>query len=140
MPMINRGQLPTYQLHDIDKGALDDASRAPLLMSCNFCVCVCVHVCSCMCSCAYVHVCVFVRVCVCICVYMYVCVHACVCVCKEEICWRHKQLTYYRGDLVTVQAEKVTASAWMDCKIVMAMSINRQPSKWGTVTRKQEAA
>ena len=39
------GQLPTNQLHDINWGALDHASRAPQLMSCNYYVCVCVCVC-----------------------------------------------------------------------------------------------
>ena len=39
---MNGGQLPTNQLHDINWGALDHASRAPQLMSCNYTVCVCV--------------------------------------------------------------------------------------------------
>ena len=42
---MNGGQLPTNQLHDINWGALDHASRAPQLMSCNYHVCVCVYVC-----------------------------------------------------------------------------------------------
>ena len=33
---MNGGQLPTNQLHDINWGALDHASRAPQLMSCNY--------------------------------------------------------------------------------------------------------
>ena len=37
---MNRGQLPTNQLHDINWGALDHASRAPQLMSCNCTICV----------------------------------------------------------------------------------------------------
>ena len=41
---MNRGQLPTNLLHDIHRGALDHASRAPQLMSCNYTVCVCVCV------------------------------------------------------------------------------------------------
>ena len=45
--MMNGGQLPTNQLHNINWGALDHASRAPKLMSCNYyvsvCVCVCVY-------------------------------------------------------------------------------------------------
>ena len=35
-PVMNRGQLPTNQLHDINLGALDHASRAPKLMPCNY--------------------------------------------------------------------------------------------------------
>ena len=42
---MNGGQLPTNQLHDINWGALDHASRALQLMSCNYYVCVCVYVC-----------------------------------------------------------------------------------------------
>ena len=38
---MNGGQLPTNQLHDINWGAPDHASRAPQLMSCNYYVCVC---------------------------------------------------------------------------------------------------
>ena len=41
---MNRGQLPTNHLHDINRGALDHASRAPQLVSCNCYACVCVHV------------------------------------------------------------------------------------------------
>ena len=59
---MNGGQLPTNQLHGINWGALDYASRAPQLMSCNYyryvCACMCVFVCMCM------HVCVYVCVCV----------------------------------------------------------------------------
>ena len=32
---MNRGQLPTNQLHDINKGALDYASHVSLLISCT---------------------------------------------------------------------------------------------------------
>ena len=40
-PMINGGQLPTNQLHDINYcGVLDHASHATL-MSCNYSVCTC---------------------------------------------------------------------------------------------------
>ena len=39
---MNRGQLPTNQIHDINWGALDHASRAPQL---NYNVCVCLYVC-----------------------------------------------------------------------------------------------
>ena len=46
---MNRGQLPTNQLHDINRGALDHASRAPQLMSCNYTVCAYVCVCVCVC-------------------------------------------------------------------------------------------
>ena len=47
---MNRGQLPTNQLHDINWDALNHAFHAPQLMSCNYynmyvCVCVCVCVC-----------------------------------------------------------------------------------------------
>ena len=37
-PMMNRGQLPTNQLHvhDVNWGALDHAFRTPQLMSCNY--------------------------------------------------------------------------------------------------------
>ena len=56
---MNGSQLPTNQLHDINWGALDHASRAPQLMSCNYYVCVCV------CTYAFMpgsHVCVHVHV------------------------------------------------------------------------------
>ena len=43
-----------------------------------------------------------------------------------------------RGDSQTVQADKVSASAWMDHKVVMVMSTNCQPSDSGTVHRKQK--
>ena len=46
-------------------------------------------------------------------------------------------LLFNRGESVTVQAGKVTASAWMDRKTVMVMSTNNQPSANGTVSRKQ---
>ena len=46
-------------------------------------------------------------------------------------------LLFYRGDLLTVQARKVSASAWVDCETVMVMSTNCQPSSCGTVNRKQ---
>ena len=46
---MNGGQLPTNQLHDINWAALDHASHAPQLMSCNYYVCVCV----CMRACVY---------------------------------------------------------------------------------------
>ena len=35
-PVMDGGQLPTNQLHDINWGALDHASHAPQLMSCNY--------------------------------------------------------------------------------------------------------
>ena len=50
---MNRGQLPTNQLHEINWGALNHASSAPQLMSCNYYLCVCV----CACVRAYVCVC-----------------------------------------------------------------------------------
>ena len=40
---MNGDQLPTNQLHDIKWGALDLASRAPQLMSCNYYVCACAY-------------------------------------------------------------------------------------------------
>ena len=43
---MNGGQ-PTSQLHDINWGVLDHASRAHQFMSCNYYVCVCVCVCVC---------------------------------------------------------------------------------------------
>ena len=33
---VNRGQLPTNELHDINWGALNKVSRAPQMMSCNY--------------------------------------------------------------------------------------------------------
>ena len=72
---MNRGQLPTNQLHDINWGALNHTSRAPQL-SCE-CVCVCVCVCVCMCVCVCVCVCVRVRV--------RACVRVCVCVCTLNL-------------------------------------------------------
>ena len=49
---MNGGQLPTNQLHDINWGALDHASHAPQLISCDYYVRVCV----CVCVCACIHV------------------------------------------------------------------------------------
>ena len=40
-PVMNGGQLPINQLHDINWGALDHASRAPQLMSCNYYLYIC---------------------------------------------------------------------------------------------------
>ena len=87
---MNGGQLPTNQLHDIKWGALNYASRAPQLMSCNYyvCVCMCVHVC--------VHVCMCITVCVHLCVslcvhIMCVCMSACACMCE---CTLHTVLGY----------------------------------------------
>ena len=52
---------------------------------------------------------------------------------KERII--HSKITrFYRGDSLTVQVDKVSASAWK----VMVMSTNSQPSSRGTVTRKQK--
>ena len=72
---MNGGQLPTNQLHDINWGALDHASRASQLMSCNYYVCarVCVtmhasHAPNYM-LCNY-----YVQVCMCMCVWVWVCV------------------------------------------------------------------
>ena len=47
-PVMNGGQLPTNQLHDVNWGALDHASCALQLMSCTVTT---MH---------YVHVCVYV--------------------------------------------------------------------------------
>ena len=43
-----------------------------------------------------------------------------------------------RGESKTVQREKVTASSWMDNKIVTVMSTTSQPSATGTVLRRQK--
>ena len=45
--------------------------------------------------------------------------------------------TFYGGESVTVQAGKVSASAWMDRKMVMMMSTKCQPLSCATVSRKQ---
>ena len=75
-PVMNRGQLPTNQLRN-NWGALDHASCAPQLMSCNYYVCVHVCVCVCVCVCMYC-VCVHACVCMCTCVCVHrVCVHTC---------------------------------------------------------------
>ena len=41
--MMKGGHGQTNQLHDINWGALNHASHAPQLMSCNYCVCVCAY-------------------------------------------------------------------------------------------------
>ena len=41
----------------------------------------------------------------------------------------------YRGESVTVQKGKVSASAWLDRKVVTAMATNCQPDDSGTVLR-----
>ena len=93
------------------------------------CVCVPVHV---VFMSACMRTCVCVRFCIC------VCVHACVCVWRQPIYLLVAQnLLFNRGESVTVQAGKVTASAWMDRKTVMVMRTNCQPSSSGTVSRKQ---
>ena len=63
-----------YQLHDINWGTLDHASRAPQLMS---------YVTT-MYECARVHA-LIVCVCVCVCACVYACVLECVCVCIRII-------------------------------------------------------
>ena len=59
-----------------------------------------------------------------------------------HIVWMHVYVQYtnycYRGDSLTVQADKVTTSAWIDRKVVMVMSTNCQPSSSGSVLRKQK--
>ena len=57
--MMKGGHGQTNQLHDVNWGALDHASRAPQLMPHNYHVCVCV----CACVCVYVCVCLCVHVC-----------------------------------------------------------------------------
>ena len=42
----------------------------------------------------------------------------------------------FRGDSVTVQKGNVSASAWMDRKVVMVMSSNCQPAGVGSVLRR----
>ena len=46
---MNGGKLPTNQFHDINWVALNHASRAPQLLSCNYYVCVCAGAVQCMC-------------------------------------------------------------------------------------------
>ena len=69
--MMKGGHGWKNQLHDINWDALDQASRTPQLISCNYHLCVCVCVCVCVCAYMCVHVRVRVRV--------HVCVRACVC-------------------------------------------------------------
>ena len=65
------------------------------------------------------------------------CVHVCVRTCTMS-CKRLTQLVHtFRGDSLTVQKGKVTASAWMDRKTVMVMSTNCQPDDAGSVLRRQ---
>ena len=84
---MNKGQLPTNQLHDINWGAFDHASHTLQLMSlttCTMCVYVCVDrtgVCSCVCMC--------ICICVCVCVHgqdrcVFACVHMHVYVCERR--------------------------------------------------------
>ena len=54
---MNRGQLPTNQLHDINWGALDHTSRAPRFMPCNYYLCVRMHVCG------HIYMCVYMQMC-----------------------------------------------------------------------------
>ena len=49
------------QLHDINWGEFDHASRAPQLMSCNYSVCMHAYVCVCMCVCVHTRVMVCVH-------------------------------------------------------------------------------
>ena len=67
-------------------------------------------------------------------------------VCNVKVCMvcRRMNILYinsiitYRGDSLIVQADKVSASACMDRKVVMVMSTNCQPSDSSTVQRKQK--
>ena len=43
---------------------------------------------------------------------------------------------FYRGESVTVQSGKVSATPWRDHKMVMVMSTSSQPTSHGTVKRK----
>ena len=51
---MNGDQLPTNQLHDINWGVLNHASRAPQLMSCNYYARMCAYVSACVVYVAYV--------------------------------------------------------------------------------------
>ena len=83
----------------------------------------CMHVCTC--GCRYTHKGEEYKE----------CVHVCVCTCT---CKRMTQLVHtFRGDSLTVQKGKVTASAWMNRKTVMVMSTNCQPNDTGSVLRTQ---
>ena len=57
--MMKGGHRQTNQLCDINWGALDHVSRAPQLMSCNYCACVCVCVGVNVAMCGYVCVCMY---------------------------------------------------------------------------------
>ena len=61
---MNSSQIPTNQLHDINWGVLDHASRAPRSTSCNYYVYLCVYMCVYICYVSYV----YASVCVCLCV------------------------------------------------------------------------
>ena len=59
-----------------------------------------------------------------------------------HVVWMHVYVKYtnycYRGDSLTIQANQITASAWMDRKVVMVMSTNCQPSSSRSVLRKRK--
>ena len=63
-----------------------------------------------------------------------VCVQYVLCV-YEHV---YNQVNLFRGDSVTVQKGKVSASAWMDRKVVMMMASNCQPAGVGSVLRRQQ--
>ena len=87
-------------------------------------VCTCVHVVAFIHTCTHTHKDEEYKECVHVCVYT--------CTCK-----RLTQLVQtIRGNSLTVQKGRVTASAWMDRKTVMMMS-NCQPNDTGSVLRRQ---
>ena len=52
-------------------------------------------------------------------------------------CLVYMHYSQYRGDSLTEQKGEVTASAWMDRRVVTVMSTSTQPSATGTVASKQ---
>ena len=67
------------------------------------------------------------------CVYMYTHI-----ICRNieiNITFKYKFRTY--GESKTVQKGPVSATAWQDRKVVMAMAINCQPSAVGEVQRRK---
>ena len=60
------GKQNTCTCHDLNWGALNHASHAPQLLSCNYYVYIYLSVCACVYICVHVHVCIRVHVCTCI--------------------------------------------------------------------------